>query len=84
MTNDETMIDQIRRYCQFTGNQEFIVTTETRVKKAIGIADVYTEVSPWRYSAKKKEDGAQIDFYLIEEIIVSICVNLNFPIPNLL
>lgn len=44
-----------------------------QIKNAIGIADVYTEVSPWRYSAKKKEDGTQIDLLFDRK---DNCINL--------
>ncbi len=46
---------------------------EQQIKKAIGIADVYTEVSPWRYSAKEKEEGAQIDLLFDRR---DNCINL--------
>jgi hypothetical protein len=46
---------------------------DQQIKKAIGIADVYTEVSPWRYSAQKKEDGAQIDLLFDRR---DNCINL--------
>ncbi|OMP74677.1 ATP-binding protein [[Flexibacter] sp. ATCC 35208] len=44
-----------------------------QIKKEIGIADVYTEVSPWRYSSKKKEQGAQIDLLFDRK---DNCINL--------
>jgi len=44
----------------------------TSIKKAIGIADVYTEVSPWRYAAKD-EAGTQIDLLFDRN---DNCVNL--------
>lgn len=34
---------------------------ERQIKKAIGIEDVYTETSPWRYHPQKGEQGTQID-----------------------
>lgn len=35
-----------------------------QIKKALGIAAVYTEASGWRYNPKKGETGAQIDLLL--------------------
>lgn len=35
-----------------------------QIKKALGIAAVYTEASGWRYTPKKGETGAQIDLLL--------------------
>ncbi|GEP94683.1 AAA family ATPase [Chitinophaga cymbidii] len=35
-----------------------------QIKKALGIAAVYTEASGWRYTPKKGEAGAQIDLLL--------------------
>ncbi|PWV47694.1 ATP-binding protein [Chitinophaga sp. S165] len=46
---------------------------DQQIKKAIGIADVYSEVSPWRYVAKEKEEGAQIDLLFDRR---DNCVNL--------
>lgn len=42
-------------------------------EKAIGIEDVYTEVSPWRYHPKKGEEGAQIDLLFDRK---DNCINL--------
>jgi type II secretory pathway predicted ATPase ExeA len=44
-----------------------------QIKKAIGIADVYTEVSPWRYSSQKEDEGAQIDLLFDRK---DNCINL--------
>ncbi len=32
-----------------------------QLKQALGIADVYTEISPWQYKGSKNDSGAQID-----------------------
>lgn len=37
------------------------------------VADVYTEIPPWRYSSKKKEQGAQIDLLFDRK---DNCINL--------
>lgn len=46
-----------------------------QIKKAIGIADVFTEVSVWRHQPKNKEDqGAQIDLLLDrQDMCISVC-----------
>jgi hypothetical protein len=44
-----------------------------QIKKAIGIADVYAEISSWRYQAKKGEQGAQIDLLFDRN---DHCINL--------
>jgi uncharacterized protein len=44
-----------------------------QIKKAMGIASVYTEQSAWRYAAKKGETGAQIDLLLDRQ---DNCINI--------
>ncbi len=44
-----------------------------QIKKALGIAAVYTEASAWRYTPKKGETGAQIDLLLDR---ADHCINL--------
>jgi uncharacterized protein len=44
-----------------------------QIKKAIGIEDVYTEISPWRYQPQKGEQGAQIDMLFDRK---DNCINL--------
>jgi|GEM_PF-1223960 len=53
--------------------ESICLKNEQQIKKAIGIADVYTEVSPWRYAAKEKEAGAQIDILFDRR---DNCINL--------
>jgi hypothetical protein len=44
-----------------------------QIKKALGIAAVYTEASGWRYNAKKGEAGAQIDLLIDRQ---DHCINI--------
>jgi uncharacterized protein len=44
-----------------------------QIKKAIGIEDVYTEISSWRYHPKKGEQGTQIDLLFDRK---DGCINL--------
>lgn len=45
-----------------------------QIKKALGIAGVYTEASGWRYTPKKGETGAQIDLLLDrQDHCISLC-----------
>ncbi len=44
-----------------------------QIRKALGIAAVYTEASAWRYNARKGENGTQIDLLLDRR---DHCINL--------
>lgn len=44
-----------------------------QIKRALGIAAVYTEASGWRYSAQKGETGTQIDLLLDRQ---DHCINI--------
>ncbi|WP_036601614.1 AAA family ATPase [Olivibacter sitiensis] len=44
-----------------------------QLKRALGIGDVYTEVSPWRYRAKEEEQGVQVDLLFDRQ---DKCINL--------
>lgn len=44
-----------------------------QVKNALGIRDVYTEESPWRYKPAKEEQGAQIDLLFDRQ---DHCINI--------
>ena len=44
-----------------------------QIKKALGIEGVYTEVSTWRYKAKKEEEGTQIDLLIDRQ---DHCINI--------
>lgn len=44
-----------------------------QIKKALGIESVYTEISGWRYSPKRGEQGAQIDLLIDRR---DLCINI--------
>lgn len=52
------------------------------IKKALGIENVYTEASPWRYRPKPAEEGTQIDLLIDrQDMCINIC-ELKFSINN--
>ena len=44
-----------------------------QMKKALGVENVYTEVSVWRYKPRKNEQGAQIDLLIDRQ---DLCINV--------
>lgn len=44
-----------------------------KIKKALGIAGVYTEASGWRYAPKNEEQGVQIDMLIDRQ---DLCINI--------
>ena len=54
----------------------------TQLKRALGIADVYTEISPWRYQGTAHEAGCQIDLLFDrQDGCINVCEIKFYPGP---
>ena len=53
-----------------------------QLKRALGIADVYTEISPWRHQGTANEAGTQIDLLFDrQDGCINVCEIKFYPEP---